>query len=351
MHTRTRRRGLGYALWCLALAALTAAGFPNPARAAQKIRFSLDWRFEGQTSFVWLADQKGYFKAEGLDVQIDAGNGSGAAIQRVASGAYDVAIGDMSSLIEAVGNNPTLMSGMQMVYLMYDEAPVGYVALKSTGIKSIRDLQGKTIGAATFDVTRKLWPMVAQAAGMKADDVKFMQVTSQLRANMVSKGEIDAAGGFYNMPMEFEERGVPRDQLVVLKLSDLGLRLYGNGLIFSGKMLNENPEAVKAFVRAFNRAFREGLADPVASVKALKQQEAIVHERVELERFRLLMPAMLTNYVRAEGLGNVDPVLLARQVDGIYMAQGLKSKPDPTTLFNAAFLPPVQDRMPIVPKP
>src|SRR6185503_5678746 len=112
--------------------------------AQTKIKMTLDWRFEGQTSFMWLGLQRGYFQKEGLEVQVDAGSGSTAAIQRIHTGAYDMGLGDTSALIEYYGNNPG-QTRLQMVYLQYDEAPLAYYALKKSGAKSIADLAGKSI--------------------------------------------------------------------------------------------------------------------------------------------------------------------------------------------------------------
>lgn len=62
-------------------------GISGAVNAQTRIKMTLDWRFEGQTSFMWLGLQRGYFKQEGLDVQVDAGSGSTAAIQRIHTGA------------------------------------------------------------------------------------------------------------------------------------------------------------------------------------------------------------------------------------------------------------------------
>src|SRR5205085_5090577 len=140
------------------------------ALAQTKIKFTLDWKFEGQTSFMWLGLQRGYFQQEGLDVQVDAGIGSAGAIQRIHTGAYDMGLGDMSSLIEYLGNFPG-QQRVEMVYMQYDEAPLAFYALKKNAPKSIADLAGKNVIGAVFDVNRKLFPIIAKAANISPTSV------------------------------------------------------------------------------------------------------------------------------------------------------------------------------------
>ena len=234
-------------------------GFATAVNAQTKIKFTLDWRFEGQTSFMWLGLARGYFQREGLDVQVDAGSGSTAAIQRIHTGAYDMGLGDMSALIEYYGNNPG-QTRLQMVYLQYDEAPLAYYALRKSGAKTIADLAGKKIAGQPFEVTRKMFPVFARAAKIDPASVTWVTVDSQLRSNAVITGDAFACGGFFTVPLEFEARGVKREDVVELKVSDVGVRVYGNGLMVSSKMIAENPKAVQGLVRAMNRAFREMLA-------------------------------------------------------------------------------------------
>jgi NitT/TauT family transport system substrate-binding protein len=313
--------------------------------AQPKIKMTLDWRFEGQTSFMWLGLQRGYFQKEGLDVQVDAGSGSTAAIQRIHTGAYDMGLGDMSALIEYYGNNPG-QTRLQMVYLQYDEAPLAYYALKKSGAKSIADLAGKSISGQPFEVTRKMFPVFAHAAKIDPASVKWVTVDSQLRSNAVITGAAFACGGFFTVPLEFEARGVKREDIVELKVSDVGVRVYGNGLMVSNELIQKNPKAVQGFVRAMNRAFREMLAEPEASVKALNARDPLTEFKQEMERLRLLRPAILTARTKETGLGHVDKPTLEKQIEYVASSVQLKSKPTADQVFNASFLPPLAERLP-----
>ena len=328
----------------LALLALLVC-WTNLVDAQTRIKFTLDWRFEGQTSFMWLGLQRGYFQQEGLEVQVDAGVGSTAAVQRIHTGAYDMGLGDMSGLIEYYGNNPG-QARLQMVYLQYDEAPLAYYAFKKTGAKSLSDLAGKSIAGAPFESTRKMFPVFARAAKIDPESVKWVTVDPQLRANAVIKGDAFACGGFLTVPLDFEARGVKRDELVEMRVSDVGVRIYGNGVLVSTRLIQENPKAVQGFVRAMNRAFREMLAEPDASIKALNKREPLTEYKPEMERLTLLKPAILTSRTRVTGLGHVDMKTLSEQIDYVAASVQLKAKPTTEQLFNASFLPPLAERLP-----
>jgi NitT/TauT family transport system substrate-binding protein len=314
--------------------------------AQTRIKMTLDWRFEGQTSFMWLGLQRGYFQQEGLEVQVDAGTGSAAGIQRIHTGAYDVGLADMSSLIEYYGNNAG-QTRLQMVYLQYDEAPLAYYAFKKTGAKSIADLAGKSVAGTPFEVTRKMFPIFARAAKIDPASIKWVTVDAQLRSNAVIKGDAFACGGFLTVPLEFEARGIKREDIVEMKVSDVGVRVYGNGLMVSNELIAKNPQAIRAFVRAMNRSFREMLSDSEASIKALNQRDPLTEYKAELERLNLLRPAIQTERTKVTGFGYVDMPTLANQIEYVSASVQLKTKPTAEQLFNAGFLPPLAERLPL----
>ena len=124
----------------LALSASSAC-----AQDVTKIRFTLDWKIQGIHSWFYWAQDKGYFAAEKLDVTIDQGEGSAAAVTRVMSGAYDAGFGDANAIIQNAATKPD--QAPVMVYMFYSRAPFAMLTKVSTPIHTFKDLAGKKIGA------------------------------------------------------------------------------------------------------------------------------------------------------------------------------------------------------------
>jgi NitT/TauT family transport system substrate-binding protein len=331
--------------WILISLVLLAA----PAHAqVTKLRLTLDWVFEGQTSFLHMANYKGYFKEEGLEVQIDVGTGSAGAFQRIMSGVYDAGLGDMSSQIEFLARNPGPLQ-FQSVYVMYDQIPAAFFALKKSGIKSVKDFPGRVFMESPTGFSRRIWPILAKAADIDPNSVKWVTASPALRANMLINGDCEIISGFLSIPIDLEKRGVKPEDIVTIPVADYGIHYYGNTLLVSQKLIDGNPKAVAGLVRAFNRALKEMIADPAISVKYLKQREPLVDELLEVRRTRMVMPGLATASVRANGLGAVNSERLQRQIDQVSQAYGLDNPPTQDRLFNPRFLPPQADRALLAP--
>ncbi|MBL8386572.1 MAG: ABC transporter substrate-binding protein [Burkholderiales bacterium] len=315
------------------------------AQAPTKLRVSMGWRFQGPQGIFLMARDRGYFKAEGLDVQIDPGSGSAGSIQRLVTGAYDMAVGDTSTLIEFLGNNPG-QARMQVVYMFQDQSAVTVWTLKRHNIRSLRDLDGKVVSGAPFETARRLWPMIAKANGMKPDTVKWASMDGQIRATAVIRGEAVAMGGFANAWNEFTSRGISREEVVGFPLTAMGIDIYGDAVMATNKLIEENPKAVAAFLRAFNRAFVETWRNPKVTVEWLKKAEPLTDERIELQNLEAILPFVVNDFTRANGFGLISKVKLESQVEDVSAALGTKSRTSPDIIFNSNFLPPKAQRMP-----
>lgn len=308
-----------------------------------KLRFTLDFRVTGQTAPFFLAQSKGYYRDEGLDVQIDVGAGSVAAITRVASGAYELGFGDISALIEFNANNPGAPA-VTAVYQYYNRAPFVIVGRKDRGITpDLRSLAGKRIAAAAVEATRRAWPMAARKLGVKSDYFEWLTTDFSQRDNLIVRGDADGATYFHDSAVSLFQR-LPAEQLAVLPFAQTGLALYGNAVLASTRLIIEQPRLVAGFVRASNRALLETLADPAPAIAAIKQREPLLDEKTELARWRITAGYVATADTRSHGLGDVHKLLIEQQVDEVVQAFGLKQRPSADALFNFGFLPPRAER-------
>lgn len=331
------------------LAALVLASLAATAAAQQtKIRFILDWRFEGPAVLFLLPAAKGYFKEEGLDVTIDAGTGSGAAVTRVASGAYDMGFADIAAMIEFLANNRDNPGArMQAVFMVYDVTPAAVFALKKSGITKPSDLNGKTLGAPVFDAGRKAFPLFVKANRLNDQSIKWQSMDPPLRETMLVRGDVDAITGFtFTSLLNLNARGVKDQDVVMLKYADNGVRLYGNVIIASQKFINENPKAVAGFLRAFSKGVRDVLRDPDASIEqVLKTRDALIDVPLEKRRLRMaIADAIATPEARGGAFGAIDEPRFRATVAQVVQAFSLKTTPDVDSLFNSSFMPTKSER-------
>ena len=325
------------------LTALAFIAAPHAHAQETPIKFQLDWRFEGPATLFLVPEAKGYFKAEKLAVTIDAGNGSGGAVTRVASGASDMGFADLAALMEFQANNPTAPKPVA-VMMVYNDTPAAVLALKKSGIKTPADLKGKKLGAPVFDAGRKAWPIFAKANNI--GDVAWTAMDPSLRETMLARGDVDAITGFsFTSLLNLEARGVKADDIVVLPYPNHGVKLYGNAVIVSEAFLKKNPEAVRAFLRAFTKGVKDVIADPKAAIVTLKARDGLVDAALEERRLKLALDAtVLTTNAKAEGFGNVSAPRLSLMASQVSDAFATKARVDSTTVWNGSFLPPAGER-------
>jgi NitT/TauT family transport system substrate-binding protein len=326
---------------------LAAALFAGTAFAQKEtpVRFALDWRFEGPAAPYLVAIDKGYYKAEGLNVTIDPGAGSVEGINRVASGAYDVGFADINLLVKYRDNPRNLP--VKAVMMVYDAPAFSIVTLKKSGIAKPKDLEGKVLGAPAADGAWAQWPIFVQANNIDAAKVKVENIGFPVREPMLVQGKVDAITGFwFSSYMNLKAQGIKGDDIVVLLMRDHGVDLYGNVILANPDFMRFSPKAVSGFLKATIRGIQETLRDPDSAIDSLIKRNPIAKRDVELERLKLALEKnFVTPDVKKNGLGAVDMKRLERSIEQIGLTFKYSNRPKPADIFTAQFLPPREQRL------
>ena len=318
---------------------LISAALGTAQAQVTPIKFQLDWRFEGPSALFLTPVAKGYFKDAKLDVVVDAGNGSGGTVTRVASGAYDIGFADLAALMEFHANNPDAPNKPVAIMMVYNDTPASVMALKKSGIKTPADLSGKKLGAPVFDAGRRAFPIFSKANHITG--VQWTAMDPPLRETMLIRGDIDAITGFtFTSLLNLEARGVKAEDVVVLPYPNYGVKLYGNAIIASPKILKDNPAAVKAFLLAFSRGVKDVIANPAAAIADVKARDGIVNVNLETRRLQLAIDTVINSpNARAEGFGQVNGPRLALMASQVSDAFNTKTRVNPDAVWNASYLP------------
>ncbi len=319
---------------------------PGQAHAeTTKIKMVLNWKYQGPQCMFFLAEDLGYFKEENLEVVLDQGNGSGAAVPLVANGTYDAGFGDINALIEFAAKKPE--DAPVAVYVMFNMPPFTIGVQSSSAIKTPQDLQGKTLGGAPNDGALKLFPAFCEVTKIDCSTIKNTALQPNLREQMLMQGQVDGVFGYLNT-IRFSARavGIDDSKIRYINYGDYGMDLYSNSIIVSKKLLKEKPQAVKGLVRAINKGLIAALKDPKEAVAAVIKREPLLKRDVEEARFDATLKGEMSHPEAAKiGLGNVDPDRLKRSIALLVDVSALPRTPAPSEIFTPDFLPPASEQI------
>ncbi|MDR3470713.1 MAG: ABC transporter substrate-binding protein [Devosia sp.] len=312
--------------------------------ATTQVKFSFAAPFDGSNAAFLLADQNGWYKDAGLECQFDAGGGSGEAASRTGSGVYDGGTVDINNMAEFNAKNPT--AELRCVYMLYFRSPLCVATLAKSGIAKPADLAGRTIGAAAADGAYRLFSTYAKAAALDPAKINWNMVGLQLREAVLAGGAADAILGFDStMYFGLLKAGIPAESIKFLYYSDVGLDLYGNGIVLSKKFRTINPDAAKAFVAVSARGWQAAATDPRAAIAALKAHSPLINADLEEQKIRYLVKhQMTTAETQATGLGGIDDARLAKSMIAVAGGFGLPAVPKVDELFDPSLLPSAEIR-------
>lgn len=295
---------------------LAACGQADPETDTplQRIRLPMGYIPDPQYAPFYVAADKGYFAAEGLDIEFDYSfETDGMALVGANSLPFAIVSGEQVILARA--------QNVPVVYVLqwFQRYPTAVVSLSSANIRTPADLEGRKVGLPGFFGTSYVgYVGLLQANGLEetdvdANDIGFNQVESLLT------GQSEAVVGYAsNEPVQLTARG---ESINVIYAADY-VDMVANGIITNETTIAENPDLVKRFLRAILRGLADTLADPEAAYESSKK----FVEGLDDSRMNVLEASL--ELWRTDQLGMTNPTSW-KQTEQILLQMGLLNAPLP----------------------
>ena len=298
------------------------------AGAADKITFVTDFGYNGRHAYYFVALEKGYYARQNLDVQIVRGQGSADAVKQVAAGTAQIGFADTAVVILGRGNDQI---PAKLVAIVYAKPPHAIYVLKESGIAKPKDLEGKKIADTAFSAVPKLFEAYAKAADIDASKVTWLVAAADTLPGMLTTGRADGIGQFTVGEPLLAKSAAPK-QVLALAYADVGLDLYGNGIIASDGLIKSNLDLVRRFVTATMQGLADAIADP-------KQAGAIMnkHHR-EVDADVAAAETKIVGTLTGQPLGVLDPARVKKAIEIVGRAYTLKSAVAPEDIYAPGFV-------------
>jgi ABC-type nitrate/sulfonate/bicarbonate transport system substrate-binding protein len=283
-------------LGCVALT-LAALGIAQAqAQTQTKVKMRLDWKGGAQHAPFYFGKQKGFYKDEGLDLDVISGSGSSDTIKQIGSKAVEFGLVDALVLLQGVQQRVPARS----IAAYYQRTPIVLISPQAKPITNPRQLLsdvkiGSKKGSATF---QGLIVLLA-ANGITLEQIKLVDIGFGVQPLLVK--QVDALMGFsMNEPIEAESGGMP---VTLMAISDYGVNTYGLTLAANPDFMQQKPDIVKAFTRATLRSVAETMKDPAGAVAAVAAAASEIDAKREAKVLDHTVPYWKSKETETGGFG------------------------------------------------
>lgn len=321
------------------LAGLFLATVVTAAAAQDKVILSLQWIPAANHFGIFAAKEEGFYRDAGLDVEVQRGYGSGESAKRVATGTADFGIADAAAVI--VGRNNGLK--VKQVASLYEKSPNAIFYIKGTGINTLKDMEGRSIGATAGEASLNLLPILATNAGFDAKKITIMNVTPSAKyASLVAK-TVDSIVAFTNEAPTIENAAEKTGQKIgQFVFSDYGVDYYSLGFIASDRTIADRPDVVRRFLLATMKGYAWSIKNTTKAADDYMKNFPESSREITLQQWDAALPLILSDNVKKNGFGFLEKGKMAETLRLIVTSQKIDSSMEVTDIFDTRFVPDVK---------
>jgi ABC-type nitrate/sulfonate/bicarbonate transport system substrate-binding protein len=282
------------------------------------VTFQESWLNNVEFAGVYVAVKKGYFADAGIKVKVLPGGTTVDPRNSVANGAAligSVAVGTDEVLAVSQG------AGIQAIAAQFQKNPGCLMVHADSGIKSVKDLKGKTIGLQ--NAARQQISGILQHNGLQKGDVKL--VTVGYDATPFALKKVDAFTAFaFNEPIALAQKGI---KTKCFSFSDIGLPAYGDVLIARTSTINKEPELLAGFIGAVRRGWQYTIDHPDEATQLTLDGFAKDQDpKQQRAQMTVEIPMLQSDATKSHGLLSMDKAVWQQSIDFMSTAK-LLTKP------------------------
>jgi NitT/TauT family transport system substrate-binding protein len=253
-----------FVLAALAAVLLASPFTASPAAAADKVVLMLNWYVYGEHAPFYYGKEKGLFAAEGIDLEIQEGRGSGVTTQAVAAKTANFGYVDVPTMMRAAVKG----APVQAVGVLLQTTPMSAMGFVEKNIKKPEDIKGKTVATTPGDSMSQIWPLFLKKTGLKDGDFKVVSGDAQTKVNAVINGQADLLLG-YVMDQSMKIKDATGKDVFPIKFADYGIVLVSSGLVANTDYIKANPDLVKRMMTAAIKSVEAAAKDPKGAAQAI----------------------------------------------------------------------------------
>ena len=271
------------------------------ALAQEKASLRLNWLYYGFHSFFPLGVEKGYYKDEGIDLAIGEGQGSGRTVQIVGAKSDTFGLSDGASVIAGATKGASIVAVMGIM----NKSPFAIIARADANIKTVKDLEGKTIAATTGEAGLTIFPAIVQANKLNGDSIKFMRIDGAGKLVAILEKRVDAMlGGLENQSLILAQRGLAVHNIAY---ADVGANTLGLVIHVHKETLEKNPKMVQGFIRATQKALAYAERNPDEAVAALAKIKPDLDKNLAMQQLKAGLTLVRANGGASQPIGWMNP--------------------------------------------
>ena len=303
------------------------------AQPMQKVTFALNWFAVGDHAAYWVALDKGYYKARGLDVELQNSKGSGDSIAKVDTGRADIGLADSAVVIAAVGRG----AKVKVVGMVFDKTPLNVWSWKDAPITRPKDLEGKTIGAPPGDGQRQVFPAFAKLHGIDQSKVTWVNVEPAAKIPALAERRVNAVAD-YTTGLPFYEKAMGKGNPVMMPWVEHGFDMYSMSIIASEKTMKDQAKTLRAFLEASYMGWRDVMESPKSALEIFKKRVPEIDLALIEPNLMMGLELMKTDRYAKNGIGWMEDKKMCASVDLVNTYMGVPKAVECQAVFTNEFL-------------